>query len=117
MVVDHNRFLTKLMLRGLPKGMAGSVRFEVVFELEKSGSLSVSVHCEANGARSEVEFDYRSMRLRDDESEKRLGEAEQHKVADTREFTRRRKRAALLEEIEKTKYRVEKVRMFHVWLL
>ena len=87
MAMDNN-LLGKFEITGIPPAPRLSPRIEVTFDMDRNGILNVSVTHKGTGTENKVTVINDKGRLRDDEIEKMVKEAEQYKADDDNQHGR-----------------------------
>ncbi|KAL0237313.1 hypothetical protein PCE1_000710 [Barthelona sp. PCE] len=87
-MTKDNHKLDQFDLKGIPKMRRGEPKVEVVFEVDKSGILTVSSTCEQSGTTKKLTIE-RSGQLSEEEIQRMLEEAELMREADEAERKKR----------------------------
>uniref|UniRef100_A0A915CUR2 Heat shock protein 70 n=1 Tax=Ditylenchus dipsaci TaxID=166011 RepID=A0A915CUR2_9BILA len=105
-LIKDNNFLGEFTLLDLPKGIVGSVKAELILNIDKNGIMHVSA---SNGERiSKLTINYNLKKSNDVNVEEMIKEAKLFEEQDSAEYERLRAKSDLQVEIEKAQYNLEK---------
>jgi len=82
-MVEHNNFLGKFTLKGLPKTLRGVPKIRVTFNIDSNGILTIQAVDAKNDLRGTIQIENEKGRLSQREIEQMLQEAETYKAQDS----------------------------------
>lgn len=77
-----NHFLGKFSIHGLPRGLKGTIKFDVCFEIDVDGILKVSAKETSTKIENQITIENNQGRLQKKEIERMVQEAETYKAQD-----------------------------------